>query len=222
MNKRSVSARRRRFNAFSVYFTSLIGLLLAVVTSGILFLITGNEYYSLSFGGFLAGLTGLVVVTAQDLQNRKRIPKVFFHSWLNPILLNKEIGKRTFPIILRNYGYEPGQNILTLLTFRCLSGDVSIGYEAWGEVTSVNITASREKVFQRRLEGMIYPRIEKEETTIGEITIEPMPNGSYDIEVIAEVYEEKGSTRRNCNFAGNARTSDKVVCEEEREFQPYY
>jgi hypothetical protein len=216
------SNHEMKIKAYSVYFITFGSLTVATVLSGFFYFETMQSYFLLLVGGFLSGLTGMGIVVAQEIQTRSRMPKVFFHSRPNPKLLSRESGKRIFPIILRNLGYEPGQDILILAKIKCNQGNVKIKHDAWGEVTSSNVTASNELVFQRRIDRLVYPKRQAGEFVAGEITIEPDSEGKYEIEIVGEVYERKGSTRRKCTFHGTPLTSDKVQCEPEKEFYPYY
>ncbi len=213
------SNRSWNYKAYSVYLALIVVIAILTLISVGFYFETGGNYLLIFIGGFVSGLTGVIVVMAQDIQRRMRFPRVFFHSWHNPKLFNVN-EKKLFPFILRNRGHTPGQDILVLATVRCYKGTALIGNEDWKDVTISNVTPSNERVYKYIEERLIYPKIgETGERDIGRITIEPELSGDYDIEVYAEVYERNGMTKRKCRFTG-----DRLDCDPEKhlEFHSYY
>ena len=213
--------KRGRLEAYSIYFSLIILLGFATIVSWVFFVFYDLNYFSIAFGGFLTGLTGVSAVAARDLQKRKRLPRVFIHSWKNLKIFNSHSGEYTFPIIVRNKGLEPGQNLMCLLRIKCINGSIRMGSEEWEEATTSNLTSTNEMVFQRRLLGkLVYPL--SLETVIGELIIKSGSDGNFEIELQGNVFEKSGFTSRICKFIRTSPENINVLCEPEKDFKPYY
>jgi hypothetical protein len=217
---------KRRLGANLIFIEFLAIMVGAAFFTYLLYLTYLLNYLLVVFGGFLTGITAISVTLAQDIQYRRRVPKVFFHTNKEIKMIGKKAGLFTFPIFLKNIGLVPGHNVLVILSINPKNGEANISDVTWEEITNINQVNSSEKIFQHRVKEAIYPFLEKGGGVfVGELSIKHGENNNFDIEVTARVYEERGVTEETCRFAKDGVSMDndiRVDCEKLEKFSSYF
>jgi hypothetical protein len=217
--------RRGRFflnslGAYLTYIVFIVGLgWLALVITGLYFQFK-SPYLSLILGAVISGFFGVFVVLVRDLQERKRLPEIYLTSLIAADIRNETNDTRIFPLFLENKGYNPGRELLIIISIVASKGNFELSSNSWIEVPYVTISESNYKVYQNRLPGIIYPR-EAEKPLIAQLIVNPQKGGDYDIEVSAVVYELTSMTSVKYSFTGSNEVDNEPKLLQ-KEYHAYY